>query len=114
MPPILIIREPLSREALKAYLLGESGLVKAVVDCEKGVMAVGGALHADGEHVLLQDGSKQEHLWGINLYPDHAPESFLEFDSMINIRPRQGNRSRSVDDPVVQERIRAVVRTLIA
>ena len=87
-----------------------SGLVKAVVDIERGVMAVGGELHADGEAVLLEQGSKQENLWGINLYPEKTGEDFIEFDSLINVRPSQHNSSRGVEDGVVQDRIRTVVQ----
>ena len=74
-------------------------MVKAVVDVEQGIMAIGGELHADEEAVLLDQGSRQADLWGINLYPDAAAVRALEFDSMINVRPAQGNRSRSVEDP---------------
>ena len=89
-------------------------LVKAVVDVERGLMAVGGELHSDEEALLLEDGSAQRNLWGINLYPGIAGEDWLEFDSMVNIRPSQGNRSRGVDDAATRERIRAVVNRLVA
>ena len=62
-------------------------LVKAVVDVERGVMTVGGELHADEEALLLDKGSRQQDLWGINLYPDKSGEEFIEFDSVINLRP---------------------------
>ncbi len=89
-------------------------MVKAVVDIATGIMAIGGELHADEEQVLLDRGSRQGDLWGINLYPDQFPDDdWLEFDSMINIRPAQGNRSRSVDNPQLQERIRGVVAGLV-
>lgn len=88
-------------------------MVKAVVDLEKGVMAIGGEMHADEEALLLENGSKQENLWGINLYPDNSGEDFVEFDSMINIRPRQGNRSRGVEDVNIQKKIREVVNKLV-
>ncbi|MSR85519.1 hypothetical protein EXS71_03755 [Candidatus Uhrbacteria bacterium] len=87
--------------------------VKAVVDIEKNLMVIGGELHADEEQVLLEQGSRQEDLWGINLYPNQVDESWIEFDSMINIRPRQGNRSRSVDDVQTREQIIRVVNKLI-
>lgn len=95
-------------------MAGESfaELVKAVVDVSRGVMAMGGDLHADEEQLLLQDGSRQEDLWGINLHPS-APEAMVEFDSMINVRPRQGNRSRSVENPETQGRILNIVKQLI-
>src|SRR3989339_979667 len=73
-------------------------MVKAVVDIELGVMIVGGELHADEEALLLEKGSKQENLWGINIYIDKPANERTEFDSMINIRPRQNNRSRDILD----------------
>ena len=88
--------------------------IKAVVDVSRGVMAVGGDLHADDEATLLGEGSSQRDLWGVNLYPLEAGEDWIEFDSLINIRPRNGNRSRGVDDPGTRARIRAVVDSLVA
>jgi hypothetical protein len=76
-------------------------------------MALGGELHADEEALLIENGSRQPDLWGINLYPDRPDPEPVEFDSMINLRPAQGNRSRGVDDPGRQEAIRRVVDALI-
>ena len=87
--------------------------VKAVVDVERGLMAVGGDMHSDEEAELLDDGSRQENLWGINLYPDQEGDAFVEFDSVINLRPSQGNRSRSVDNAEIREAIRRVVAALV-
>lgn len=88
-------------------------LVKAVVDVEKGIMAVDGELHADEEALLIEKGSVQKHLWGINIYPDLFREDFIEFDSMINLRPSQGNRSRGVDDESLRKEITKIVNNLI-
>jgi hypothetical protein len=88
-------------------------MVKAVVDVAQGIMAIGGELHADEEMVLLDLDSRQADLWGINLYPDAPVLERVEFDSMINVRPAAGNRSRSVEDPALQARIRAVVSRLV-
>jgi len=87
--------------------------IKAVVDVSRGVMAIGGDLHADDEAALLADGSRQQDLWGINLYPGESGPDGIEFDSMINLRPSRGNRSRGVDDERVQARIREVVGSLV-
>jgi len=109
-----IIRQKTEREFLTKLAKERFGdMVKAVVDCKRDVMAVGGELHADEEQLLLEDGSKQEDLWGINLYPDDRSEGWLEFDSMINLRPTQGNRSRGVDNVDIQKKIRTVVFDLI-
>ncbi|WP_165052590.1 DUF5674 family protein [Adlercreutzia sp. ZJ176] len=85
-------------------------LVKAVVDVEEGLLVVDAPMHVDEEQFLLERGSLQENLWGINLYPDdYGTDDFVEFDSMINIRPAQNNRSRGVDDEALQVRIRDIV-----
>jgi len=88
-------------------------MVKAVVDVEKGVMVVDGDLHADEEALLLNEGSKNENLWGINLYPELNNEEWIEFDSMINLRPAHNNRTRGVDDPAVREEIVTIVNKLV-
>lgn len=109
-----IIDSPITISELRA--MAEEGfgdLVKAVVDVERGIMAVNAELHADEEALLLENGSRQAALWGINLYPDVPEGERVEFDSMINIRPGQGNRSRGVDDPETRERVMAVVNALV-
>ncbi|HWQ99288.1 MAG TPA: DUF5674 family protein [Candidatus Methylomirabilis sp.] len=91
----------------------EWSFVKAVVDVARGVMAIGGTMHVDEESLLLQEGSKQEDLWGINLYPELREQGWLEFDSMINVRPWQNNRSRGVEDAHMRSRVEAVVKNLV-
>ncbi len=89
-------------------------LVKAVVDIEKNIMVVDADLHADQETLLLENGSDQKNLWGINLYPSkHGTENWIEFDSMINLRPSWGNASRGVNNPGIQKKIREIVNTLV-
>ncbi|MDZ7586579.1 MAG: DUF5674 family protein [Patescibacteria group bacterium] len=89
-------------------------MVKAVVDVKQQIMAVDAELHADEETILLENGSEQADLWGINLYPaKYGQEDFIEFDSMINLRPGQNNLSRGVEDKKIQEQIKQVVEKLI-
>lgn len=88
-------------------------MVKGVVDVEKGLLALDAELHADLEKLLLENGSRQFDLWGINLYPELEGEDFIEFDSMINIRPYQNNPSRDVLNPEIRERIKSIVNNLI-
>lgn len=88
-------------------------LVKAVVDVGRHIMALDGELHADEEALLLENGSRQEDLWGINIYPDLEGPERIEFDSVINIRPSQGNRSHGVDDPAIRDKIVLVVSELV-
>lgn len=109
-----IIDAPVPLDDLKHMAQGLFGnLVKAVVDVERKLMAVDGELHADEEALLLQADSRQEDLWGINIYPDLEMPDRIEFDSVINIRPSQGNRSRGVDDPEMREKIVRIVEGLV-
>jgi hypothetical protein len=112
--PIKIIKEKISLQELQQIAIESFGeLVKAVVDIEKGIMAIGGELHSDEESVLLERDSLQENLWGINLYPKETKENWIEFDSVINIRPLQGNRSRSVENLKIREKIIQIVNSLV-
>lgn len=88
-------------------------IVKAVVDAERGIMAIDGELHSDEQALLLENNSKQENLWGINIYPDKSDEDFIEFDSVINIRPSQQNRSRGIENPETKKTILELVNKLI-
>jgi hypothetical protein len=88
-------------------------MVKYVVDLDRGIAAVGGEMHADGEQALLEDGSRQPDLWGANYYPGRGREECIEYTSLINIRPAQGNRSMEIQDPAVRERIRELTWALI-
>lgn len=112
---IRIVTAPVTLDELSSMAAGQFGdFVKAVVDVGRGVMAIGGELHADEEAALLDEGARQADLWGINLYTGRPMEEMVEFDSMINIRPSQKNRSRGVDDPSVRRQIEAVVRRLLS
>ena len=114
-PELQIVRTTITRADLSAIASRQFGdMVKAVVDLERTLMAIGAELHSDEEAALLEDGSTQRALWGINLYPAEQGDAFVEFDSMINVRPSQGNRSRSVESDLVRDRIRLVVRQLVS
>lgn len=111
---MLIVDQQISVEQLRGMAAKMFGnLVKAVVDVEKKIMAIDAELHADEEALLLEKGSKQQNLWGINLYPDLEGNDFVEFDSMINLRPAQNNRSRGVEDIELQKKIISIVNKLV-
>ena len=111
---IKILENQVTRNELAVVAAGQFGeWIKAAVDVERGVMAIGGELHADMEAVLLGQGSAQENVWGINLYPEQADESWIEFNSMINVRPSQGNRSRGVENLEIRGKIKDVVKKLV-
>jgi hypothetical protein len=109
-----IVRTPITRRELQELASARFGdMVKAVVDVTRGVMAVSGELHSDEEAILLEDGSRQTDLWGINFYPAESGAEWIEFDSMINVRPSQNNRSRNVEDDATRAAIRRVAESLV-
>ena len=106
-----ILHQNISLRELKSIAEAMFGdMVKAVVDVDLELLALDAELHSDLEALLLQDGSKQASLWGINLYPEVSGDDFIEFDSMINVRPSAGNRSRGVENTAVREKIIEVVQ----
>jgi Icc-related predicted phosphoesterase len=115
MVEMRIIKNPITKAELKKIAEERFGdLAKAVVDVEQKVMAVGGELHADMETLLMEnENSLRKDTWGINLYPENLAEDFVEFDSMINLKPALGNRTRNVEDKEIQEKIKKIVNKLI-
>jgi hypothetical protein len=112
--PIRIVDAPIPLDEVRRMAHEQFGdFVKAVVDIGRGVMALGGELHADEEAVLLEQGARQADLWGINVYPDLPAGERVEYDSMINVRPAHGNRSRSVENPALRQRIGDIVAGLL-
>lgn len=112
---IIVIEESVQKSELAEHANKQFPtykLVKAVVDIERKIMAIGGGMHSDEEIILLQSGSKQGNLWGINIYPFNE-EDFIEYDSMINLRPSQGNYSRGVDNPKIRDEIAKIVKKLV-
>ena len=109
-----IISQPIKHSELTAILPGYFGdMIKGVVDVKQCRLGIDAELHADIEKEMLSQGSQQADLWGINLYPEMEGDDFIEFDSLINIRPHQGNRSRDVQDPAVRQQITDVINKLI-
>jgi len=109
-----IVEDKIRIEELKEMAKKMFGnLVKVVVDVEKEIMAINGELHSDEEALLIEKGSKPKDLWGINIYPELKEEDWIEFDSVINLKPHFGNKTRGVDDPKIKEKIIKVVNKLV-
>lgn len=112
---IKIVKKPIKRTELASMVNAEFGdLVKAVVDVEQEIMAIGGELHAD-EEVLLseEENSQRKDTWGINIYPNKSENEWIEFDSMVNLKPNFGNRSRDVENPETRKSVLRIVKKLI-
>jgi len=106
--------EPITVEELRRLVPGRfRDFIKAVVDLRRGILVIDADMHADQEAELLADGSDQRDLWGINLYPQLDGPDWLEFDSMINLRPSFGNRSRGIDDQATREAVAMLVESLV-
>ncbi len=101
------------RELINKYCSYFKTLIKAVVDIKKEVLVLDAELHADLETYLLERGSKQEDLWGINLYSQKEKEDFIEYTALINIRPHQNNYSMEIEDKKIKEKIKKIVNRLV-
>ena len=111
---MIILDRPITLNELNSMKDNFFGdIVKGVVDIDRELLSLDAELHCDLEKLLLENDSNQEALWGINLYPDMEGEDFIEFDSMINIRPWQGNRNRYVEDEATREAIIKIVNKFI-
>lgn len=114
MSPASIITTPVTRAFLQELATERYGdMVKAVVDLKKNVIALGTHMHADAEDMLLKNGSLQEDLWGVNIYPEKSQDLLIEVDSMINIRPWQNNRSRDITDDIIRSQVLELARSFI-
>ncbi len=111
---IRIVHNKLSKDEVVTLCEEYFGnFVKFVTDTDRQVVAVGGEMHADAEALLLKDGSKQSNLWGGNLYPENKPEERIQYESFINVRPRNDNFSMNIEDENIRERVRFLIETLI-
>lgn len=110
----MIIVDKITNDELRALASNYFGdMVKAVADINKEILCVDAELHADMEQYLLSNGSQQSDLWGFNLYPDENCDDFIEFYSMINIRPYNNNRSRDVENQEIRNKIIEIVNKKI-
>src|SRR3990167_6354608 len=109
-----IIKNKISRSELRALAHEQYGdIIKAVIDVRQKIMGVGGELHVDIQSLLIEkENSQGGDTWGINLYLEKSGEDFIEFDSMINLKPNLGNRSRDVGSPEIKEKIKNIIHKL--
>ena len=107
---IYLLKKPATSNQLQEMLQEYDGMVKIVVDIRRRLLSGGGAMHADCESLLLEDGSEQDDLWGANWYP---AEQRIAFESLINIRPRLGNRSILIQDETIRQQVETISRTLL-
>jgi len=102
---IYILQNKPTSEQVREMLTEYETMIKIVVDIRRRILAGGGEMHSDCESVLLEDGSEQADLWGANWYP--AGQEIV-FDSLINIRPRLGNRSTLIQSEELRQQVESV------
>ena len=111
---ILVVREPVSRETLEALAKQwHITLVKGVADIKTGLVALGGEWHIDANIRLIEEGSEQKNLWGFNIYPKERGDAAIEYNSLINIRPAQGNRSMEIASEDIRQAVRKAVAPMV-
>lgn len=110
-----IVKDGITMSELRKLARGQYGdVIKAVVDIDQGIMGVGGELHVDIQSLLIEkEHSRGDMTWGINLYVDKTGDEFIEFDSMVNLKPASGNRTRGVEDEAIRAKIRAIVHEMV-
>ena len=114
MSDIKLIDSKIDRDELKKLVAeGFKDMVKYTVDVKKRRIAIGGELHADGEQLLLENGSEQKDIWGANYYPGKGETGCIEYTSLINIRPSQGNNSMEIANEDLREKIKEITFDLI-
>ncbi len=88
-------------------------LVKGMVDVEKEIMAVDAPMHSDLlEFLMKEENCNPKDVWGINIYPEKSGEDFIEFDSVMNLKPAFNNKSRGIEDAEIREKIIKIVQKL--
>ena len=107
---VVVLHTPATTEQLEEMLQDWGALIKLVVDIERQALAGGGEMHADGESALIDDGSRQEDLWGANWYPDTKE---VRFEALINIRPRHGNVNLEVHSASTRSQMESIIRRLL-
>jgi hypothetical protein len=112
-PDVVVVERRVEPDVLRRMVERYEDMVKYVVDVERGLVALGGEMHADAEQVLLDAGSRQADLWGANYYPGRGRDGCIEFTSLINIRPAAGNRGMELQDEALRARVRELTFALV-
>ena len=107
MMQMYLIKDKATPAQVEEMLKSLHSYIKLAVDIERRVLAGGGMLHADCEALLLDDGSKQKDIWGADWLPDSKE---VRFEALINIRPRQNNRSMTIQDQTIRAKVEEIVR----
>ena len=109
-----IIQKKITKEELAEIVKENFGtMVKIDVDVERGILAIGGEWHSEGDELLAKDGSLRENVWGANFYPWNPSDSRIEYISLINIKPQFNNRSMEVEDEKTREKMREIISRLL-
>ncbi len=103
---IMIIKSKPDRVILLRLMLKKGHFIKILVDIERKIIAAGGELHADEKRIVLEDGSRQRDLWGVNYYPN---KKTIEYTSLINIRPSDKNTTIEIANPEIRDKVKNIL-----
>ena len=112
-PDVVLLERRIEPSELRRLLERFEEMVKYVVDVERGIVAIGGEMHADAEQFLLESGSRQADLWGANYYPGRGRDGCIEYTSLINIRPSAGNPGMELMDSTLRARLAELTFALV-
>lgn len=107
-----LIREGVSLAEIQR--VAEGTPVKAVVDVDQSLMVVGIPDYPAGELYMLEEcGSRQNHLWGVQLHPErYGRADWIEFDAPMNAQP-SGNQTSFIQDPQIRKQIEIILKQLV-
>lgn len=112
---IKIIKKKITRDELENIAKENYGdMIKGVVDIKKEIIALGGEFHSDANTLLIEkQRSNQRNIWGFNIFPDRSKEQWIEFVSLINIRPADNNFDIEIQNSGIKEKIKQIINKLI-
>ena len=101
------IEKPLNKQEIDNLQKQYGNYLKLTVDVTQEILVAGGELHADGEIILLEEGSHQKDIWGGGI--DLSTKT-IDTTAILNLRPNQNNESIEILDPKIRDRFNKIVK----
>lgn len=97
---IITKTKPYSPEEIKKLKEEFGSYIKTVIDVERKICSAGANMHFESEKVLIGEGSNQSSVWGGGV---DLETKEIDFNSFINIRPNDNNKSNEIQDAKIRE-----------
>lgn len=104
-----LLTVPIAKQAIEELRRNSGSYVKVTADLAKEVLVAGGELHADGEKILLEKGSRQDDIWGGGINLDTKE---IDTTAVLNLRPRLNNTGLEIADPKTREKFITIVKRI--